>query len=220
MILGTNHPKYLEKLNRITGKFNGAYYYALEIESNIIPRVKTNRNWNTIKIDNTCLDHSIVFVHRNVDLEKTYNYLKDYEDLVLVCSNYETQKFMQRYGKAIFLPLSVDVDYVKQFKTEKTLDACYAGNMWRFKRQDISKYVPKETHCLTNIPREELLREVAKYKTCYAIGRTAIEAKILGCEIKVCDSRYLDTSFWEIIDNKEASKILQRQLDEIDFVGE
>ncbi len=88
--------------------------------------------------------------------------------------------------------------------------------MWKFKGEDLARFVPKNTHCFVNLPREELLPEIAKYKECYAIGRTAIEAKILGCEIKVCDSRYPDPNFWQVLDNKEAAKMLQNELDKID----
>lgn len=218
MIVDTNHPSYFYKHEAMqTGKHNGAFYYAEEIQNIIIPRVKTGRNWVTINADGECYDHSIVFIHSNIELEKKYDWLSNYKDLVLVCSNYDTQRFMQRYGKAIFLPLSVDVDYVKQFRVkEKTEKACYAGNMWSFKNEDLMKYVPKDTHCFINMPREELLKEMAKYKECYAVGRTALEAKVLGCELKVCDHRYPDTSFWHIYDSKEAALILQSLLDEID----
>ena len=218
MIIDTNHPKYFYKREGLTeGKYNGAYYYAKEIEDIIIPRIKTTRNWQTINVEGECYDHSIVFIHSNIDLEEHYGWLKDYKDLVLVCSNHETQKYMGKFGKAIFLPLSVDVSYVEQFKVEeKTQEACYAGNMWNFKKSDLAKYVPKDTHCFINLPREELLKQLAKYKKCYAIGRTAIEAKILNCELGVCDSRYPDTSFWHIYDSKAAALILQSLLDGID----
>ena len=39
-------------------------------------------------------------------------------------------------------------------------------------------------------------------------GRTAIQAKILGCEIGVHDTRYPDPSIWKIVDNKEAAKMV------------
>lgn len=218
MIIDSHHPKFYYKHEAMKdGKFNGGFYYAQEIEKNIIPRVKTGRNWVTLNVEGECYDHSIIFIHSNINLESSYGWLKDYENLVLVCSNHDTQKYMEKFGKSIFLPLSVDVDYVKKFRvSSKTEQSCYAGNMWKFKGKDLARFVPKDTHCFVNLPREELLPEIAKYKECYAIGRTAIEAKILGCEIKVCDSRYPDPNFWQVLDNKEAAKMLQNELDKID----
>lgn len=217
MIIGLKHPKYLYKHEAMNnGKHNGAYYYAKEIEENIIPLIKTDYNWVTIHVPGEYVDHSIIFIHSNVDFEK-YKELANHKDLILVSSNYDTAKYMERFGKSIFLPLSVDVEYVRKFSVaKKTEELCYAGNMWPFKRADLKKYVPSEAHCFINVPRDELLAELAKYKVCYAIGRTAIEAKILGCEIKVCDSRYPDPNFWQVLDNKEAALILQSLLDGID----
>ena len=66
------------------------------------------------------------------------------------------------------------------------------------------------------MPRELLLDELAKYKKAYAVGRCALEAKALGCEILPYDDRFPDPSIWKVLDNKEAAKILQEKLDEID----
>ena len=113
-------------------------------------------------------------------------------------------------------PTPVDVEYVKQFKTEKTKRACYAGNRWKFKDADLAKYVPDGVDFPpANLPREELLKFIAPYKECYAIGRCAIEAKILGCKIMKCDHRYEPDDF-PVLDNKDAAKILQEELDKID----
>ena len=50
----------------------------------------------------------------------------------------------------------------------------------------------------------------------YAVGRSAIEAKCLGCRIKPYDKRFPDPRIWKVVDNKDAAKILQRELDKID----
>ena len=63
---------------------------------------------------------------------------------------------------------------------------------------------------------EELLKEMAKYKNVYAVGRTAIEAKILGCNILPYDPRFKDPSIWKVVDTMEAVSLLQKELDEID----
>lgn len=203
--------------NLQSGYYNGAYYYSQEIVRNIIPNVKTDRPWVTINVPpHGCRDHAIVFIHSNVNIAANYRWLKRFKDLVLVCSNRETLKACRAYGKVLYLPLSVDVEYVKRFRTEKTKDACYVGNVWQFKEKYLRKYVPAGVPRLTKMPRHKLLTEMAKYSHVYAIGRCAIEAKILGCEVEVCDDRYPNPSVWEILDNKEAAKMLQEELDKID----
>ena len=57
---------------------------------------------------------------------------------------------------------------------------------------------------------------MAEYEQIYAVGRTAIEAKILGCEVLPYDVRYPDPRMWKVIDNKDAAKLLQKKLDVID----
>lgn len=203
------------------GKHNGAYYYAKEIEENIIPLVKTDRNWDCLGMRQTPhYDYSIVFLHHNLDFNQVYKWLKKYKDMVLIASSWATYAAAQDAGhKVIYLPLSVDANYVRQFKTEKTKDACYAGNRWKFKDADLAKYVPDGVDFPpANLPREELLKFIAPYKECYAVGRCAIEAKILGCKIKICDSRYPDVKYWKVLDNKNAAKILQKELDKIDGI--
>ena len=37
-------------------RYNGAYYYSLEIVKNIIPRIKTDRNWITLNIPGEALN--------------------------------------------------------------------------------------------------------------------------------------------------------------------
>lgn len=202
------------------GAHNGAYYYSQEIVKNIIPNIKTKRPWDTTGMRFLqSANHAIVFLHHNLNHDRVYNWLKKYQDLVYVCSvplTYEWAK-KQPNGHAILLPLSIDTEFVKQFKTEKTKEACYAGNKWAFKLPDLKKYVPKGVDFPPdNLPREKLLEFIAPYKECYAVGRTAIEARCLDCEIKFCDSRYPDPSVWRVVDNKDAAKILQAELDRFD----
>lgn len=222
-IIDTTDPNYIAYCKMFhpkgSGAHNGAYYYSQEIVKNIIPNVKTWRPWDTLGMKHLrSLDHAIVFIHHNLNHDKVYGWLKRYKDLVYVCSTAASVSWAtdQLNGSTVFLPLSVDTEYVKQFKTKKTKEACYAGNLWKFKKPDIAKYVPEGTDFPSkNIPREELLKFIAPYKVCYAIGRTALEAKALGCEVKNCDSRY-DGVDWPIFDNKEVAAILQEQLDLLD----
>ena len=64
--------------------------------------------------------------------------------------------------------------------------------------------------------RKNLLAKMASYRKVYAVGRTAIEARALGCEILPYDPRYPDPSIWQVIDNKEAARILAGHLKNID----
>lgn len=202
-----------------SGAKNGAYFYSKEIEKNIIPNVKTDRPWDTLGMKALrSEDRAIVFIHHNKEWDKVYSWLDKYKDLIYVCSVPQTYEWAKSIGKTVvYLPLSIDVDYVKQFETEKTKEACYAGNRWGFKKKDLAELVPSGVDFPEkNIDREELLKFIAPYRECYAVGRCALEARVLGCEIKVCDSRYPDPSIWQVLDNKDAARILQEELDKID----
>ena len=64
-----------------------------------------------------------------------------------------------------------------------------------------------------------MLEFIAPYEELYAIGRCAIEGMVLGCKIKpFLMDRYPDPNYWKILDNKDAAKILQKELDKIDGV--
>lgn len=192
-------------------KFNGAYYYSQEIVANIIPKIKTKRSWVTVNTRSQCEDGAIVFIHNNLEPE-LYDWMKPYKDLVLVCGIESTCDKIKHLGTPIYLPLSVDVAEVKQYAVKKkTKDKAFVGRKMKrtFKLPDDIDYI----ECL---PRELLLEEMAKYKKIYAVGRCAIEAKILGCEILPYDDRFPDPSIWEVLDNAEAAKLLQQKLDEID----
>lgn len=221
VITSVNNPNY-KALRRICGNrgtHNGAYYYSMEIEKNIAPLIETDRPIDTLGMRAVgSANHAIVFLHHNVNHDRVYKWLKKYDDLVLVVSSWATYAWAQQAGyKVIYLPLSIDVSYVEKFSTAKTKKACYAGNKWAFKLKDIRELVPKDVDFPpANLERDELLKFIAPYKKCYAIGRCALEAKVLGCKLGVCDSRYPKTSYWEVIDNKEAAKKLQHELDQLD----
>lgn len=104
------------------------------------------------------------------------------------------------------------MEYVKQFRTEKTKDRAFAGRIG--KRAAYS--FPHDVDFLENLDRNDLLREMAKYKQIYAVGRTAIEAKILDCQLLPYDVRFPDVNQWQIMDNSEAVFILQKKLDELE----
>ena len=222
-IIDTTDPNYEAycKMHHPNGKgrHNGAYYYSKEIVKNIIPNVETYRPWDTLgmKFMRTN-DHSIVFLHHCLSWDRVYSWLDRYNDLIYVCSTKPTYDWAKsKNKKAIFLPLSVDVEYVKQFRTKKTKRACYAGNRWAFKREDENKNIPDYVDFPpANLPREEMLKFIAPYRELYAIGRCAIEGMVLGCKIKPFYHVYSDPDYWKILDNKDAAKILQEALDNID----
>lgn len=220
MIIDHTHPLYAKKRNRLIkgDKYNGAYYYSKEIVKNIIPNVKTDRNWVTIRLPEMKdhPDHSIIFIHNNRN-PNYYEYLKEYKDCILVCGLPSTAENVKFFGKSIYLPLSVDVKAVEKYRVkEKTKDKAYAGRA--IKLYYATNTMPKDIDILCDMPQSKLLREMAKYKTIYATGRTAIQAKILGCHVESHDTRFQDASIWKVFDNRDAAKMLQEMLDEIDKV--
>lgn len=212
MIIDHTHPAYKLKWEHAgTNKWNGAFYYSQEIVKNIIPLVQTDRNWITVNLPGVGCDHSIVFIHNNKHPER-YEWLRIYKDIILVCGVPETVDKVKHIGKAIYLPLSIDVGYVAQFRTDKTKDAAFVGRP--AKRRGIE--LPDGVDIIEGLPREEMLEQMAQYKTVYAVGRCAIEAKVLKCRLKAYDPRYPKVSKWKVLDNKDAAKLLQEELDKID----
>ena len=195
-----------------TSRYNGAFYYSREIVNNIIPNVKTDRNWVTIRVGDLATDHSIIFIHNNL-YPGRYEFLKNYKDLILVCGVPETCEKVKHFGTPLYLPLSIDVGYVEQFKVfpEEQRGACFVGRWSKTNYEGV--ILPDHMDYICNKKRRQLLHEMARYKYVYAVGRTAIEAKILGCEVLPYDPRYPDPSVWKIIDNHDAAIMLQEKLD-------
>ncbi len=193
------------------GMWNGAYYYSQEICRNIIPNVETDRNWITINVQGRACDHAVVFIHNNKTPEN-YNWLSRYKDLVLVCGIPETCEKVKALGRAVYLPLSIDVKEVKKHSGKKTRERAFVGRS--VKRSGLT--LEAGIDYLENLPRDRLLDELARYKEVYAVGRCAIEAKALGCKILPYDPRFPDPSRWKVVDNFDAASMLQGILDEID----
>lgn len=211
MIIDHTHELYKSKRDILGGgKYNGAYYYSREIVERIIPNVKTDRDWVTVNIGKAS-DRCIFFIHNNLHPEN-YEYLSQYKDVVLVCGVRETMNKVAHLGKPIYLPLSINVEEVEQYKTEKTKGTAFAGRRAKMNQGD----VPSDVDILSGLERTELLTEMAKYERVYAVGRTAIEAKALGCKVLPYDKRFPSTTRWRVRDNLEAAKILQEKLDKID----
>lgn len=209
-----NLPQYKRRREVLppSARYNGAFYYSQEIVKNIIPNVDTDRAWVTVNVPRYAANHSIVFVHNNLD-PSLYDWLKIYDDIVYVCGIPETAERMKYLGRTIYLPLSIDTEYVKQFKVkDKTKDVAFAGRPAKKKRGKL----PEGIDLLESMPREALLKKMAEYKQIYAVGRVALEALALGCEVLPYDERFPDVDRWKLLDNLEAAKILQVELDKID----
>ena len=221
MIIDYTNPNYLDRYNRLgKNKYNGAYYYSLEIVKNIIPNVKTTRNWITINAyDNDGRDHSIVFMHNTFHPE-VYNWMMNYKDMVIVTSLPHLIKELGYLGEVIYLPLSIDVSYVEKFKKKrKTKGTAFVGRLSKLKHYEkLNIHFDNDVDLIGDMPREELLKQMTKYKRVYATGRVALEAKVLGCEILPYHPLFPDPVLWQVLDNKAAAKILQKKLNEIDGV--
>lgn len=220
LIINHDHPLYRKKwaMQSPANRKNGAFYYSKEICKNIIPNVNTDRHWLTVKVEDLCVDRAIVFIHNNLNSADRYDYLKRYKDLVLVCGVPETMEKVAHLGTPIYLPLSIDVEYVKQFKLpkEERKGSVYVGRP--IKRKYTGVTIPDGVDIIEGVKRQDMLPMMARYEYVYAVGRTAIEAKALGCKLKAYDPRFPKVSFWKVIDNLDAAKMLQTELDRIDGV--
>ena len=118
---------------------------------------------------------------------------------------------VKHLGKTVYLPLSVDVEDVKRYRREKDRYIAFVGR--RAKR---GGRLFDGADLIENMPRPELLTQMARYQKVYAVGRTAIEAKVLDCEVLPYDDRFPDPSRWKIYDTLDVVPLLQRELDIID----
>ena len=195
---------------------NGAYYYSKELLENIVPKIKTDRNWILINAEGKCYDNSIVIIHNNKNPER-YQWLSKYKNLILVCSQPHTLKTlieMHPHFHTILIPLSIDINYVKKFKVKrKTKEIGYFG-----RKEKCPSYILEDDSIdkIYGMDRDELLHTLAKYKKVYAIGRCALEAKCLGCEVLHHEGEYENTDFI-LYDNKDIIPEFQRLIDEIDM---
>ena len=214
-IIDHNDTEYREIWARLgQGRYNGAFYYSKEIVKNIIPNVETWRPWVTVKTGRA-FDHAIVFIHNNLD-PRRYDYLANYDDLVLICGVPETCKKVAHLGKAIYLPLSIDMEYIKQFRRPRAehKGVAYVGRRAKLNIDGVS--LPPNVPCIWNTKRQEMLKILGGLAEVYAVGRTAVEATALGVKVLPFDNRYPDPSIWQPVDNKEAAIMLQTELNILD----
>ena len=210
MIIDHNHPAYRQKWSGVgKNRFNGAFFYSKEIVKYFIPNIRTTRNWITVNVEGVGCDHSIIFIHNNLHPEN-YNWLSKYDDLILVCGVPETVEKVKHLGRAVYLPLSVDIKDVEKYKRRKTREVAYVG-----RKSKVNGYrFPHGTDYITGLPRTKLLAQMAEYQKVFAVGRTAIEARILDCEVLPFDPRYPDPDIWKVIDSREAVEMLKELLND------
>lgn len=206
------HPVYVSARSNLRecDRWNGAYYYSKEIVRGIVPNVETDRPWVTVNVFGKCRDRSIVFIHNHWH-PKIYEWLRAYDDLVLVCSRRSTMRLYGYIGRTVFLPLSIDVAEVRSHMRPKDRHTCAVGRMERIGAHGF----PQGTDIITGMPREMLLDELARYRYAYATDRCCIEAKALGCTVLPFDPE-VDVDGLEVVDTLEAAEMLQGVLDAID----
>jgi hypothetical protein len=224
IIVGTDSPRYKEWQNaQKAGTHNGAYYYAKEIEDLILPPIKDLPVYiNTVGAlsykKTEIPQKSIIVCHDNVKTVETYRKLFGHE-ILWICSKESVAETLRTHGEnAEYIPLSVDADYVKKFKTKKTKNTAYIGNRWGFKAKYLSE-LPKNVDIISGLDRVNLLKKMAKYKNVIAEGRCLIEAKILGAKCSRPTYEGIDVIDREIVDTKDVieqwHKIIQSHTDKL-----
>ena len=206
------HPAYLRKWrNAGANRYNGAFYYSKEIVELMVPNLRTDRPFVTVNVPGHCVDHAVVFIHNN-KTPRRYEWLADYNDLILICGVPDTVRKVRHLGRAAYLPLSIDVRECERHRREKDLDVAYVG---RKSKRGGFKF-PADVDMLYGMERSRLLDQMARYRAVYAVGRCAIEARVLGCEVLPYDERYPNPELWQVRDTLEAVPILQDIIDKAD----
>jgi hypothetical protein len=134
-IVGTNSAKYRSWQARIgAGRNNGAYWYAREIEDIILPELSNLNLWiNTVGSNflspRDIPKGAVIVCHDNIKTVRTYRRLFKL-GVLWICSKQSVADTLIKNGeKAVYIPLSVDTEYVKQFKRKRrTKDTAYVGN--------------------------------------------------------------------------------------------
>ena len=188
---------------------NGAHIYSELICKYFVPNIVTGMNWNTINVHKS-MDNSIVFIHSNLNTVKRYGFLKDYKNQLLICSQQSTCRAVENLGTPVYLPLSIDVDYVQQFITTKDRYCCYAG---RRAKADTETMKKNGIDILADLPHDELLKRMARYHYVYAVGLTALEAKCLNCNVLPYDQRFPNPAVWKVRNIKDMIPVLQNIID-------
>lgn len=207
-ILGVNTERFLKwHTNQGITRNNGAYWYAKEIEDIILPKINKKifivtagaKLYNSLEIP----EGAVVVCHDNRTTKKSYGFLFN-KNILWLCSKISTVKTLQESGeKAVYIPLSINTEYVKTFKTKKTKDIAFVGNSWGFKKSYLNS-LPKDIVQLSNLERDDLLKEMSQYKKVIAEGRCLMEAQALGCKCEVPKYKNLESVFVDVLDSNDA----------------
>lgn len=218
MTIGTDHPTYrFSRLRKHHGLYNGAYFYAKEIEDIILPKINHSRvtivtAGSVIFSSHQIPDRAIIVCHHNINPVGTYGRYLNRGMLWITSKKSTMKKLKDANEKAVYIPLSIDTKYVKKFRQKKTKDIAFVGNKWGFKRHYLNN-LPDNIDQLYNLPREELLTEMAKYKTIIAEGRCNIEAQVLGCKVKLPSyGSGIDVVKREVVDSREVIDLWKKAI--------
>lgn len=216
VVLGTKTPSFIKWHNKqgVT-RNNGSYWYAREIEEIILPQIDKKLFIVTaaasIYGSHEIPDNAIVVCHDNRTTVNSYGFLFK-KNILWICSKQSTVKTMLKEGeRAIYIPLSIDTEYVKQFNRRKTKEIAFVGNSWAFKKSYLST-LPKSIAQISNLEREDLLKEMAKYKRVIAEGRCLMEAQALGCKCEVPKYENLESVYVDLLDSRDAIPLWQEAL--------
>lgn len=208
IILGVNSEKFIKWYSKqgVT-RNNGSYWYSKEIENIILPHINKKlfivtsgaKLYNRLEIPNG----AIVVCHDNRNTKTSYASLFG-KNILWICSKYSTLKIMESLNeRCVYIPLSIDTNYVKKFKSKKTEKIAFVGNSWNFKKNYLNS-LPKDIKKISNLERDELLAEMAKYKNIIAEGRCLMEAQVLGCKSEVPKYEDLESVYVEALDSLKA----------------
>lgn len=190
-ILGTESSKYKKWYDQQgVRKNNGSYYYSKEVEQIILPHLSDLPVvivtagavlYNTRDIPRG----SVIICHDNRTTKDSYGKFFG-KNMLWVCSKQSTVDTLSSYGeRAVYVPLSIDTQYVAQFKRQRRKNAtAFVGNAWAFKDKYIAS-LPDDVVILNDMERGQLLKEMAKYKHVIAEGRCLMEAQVLGASCTV-----------------------------------
>lgn len=197
IILGTQSQRFKEWHSRQTeGRNNGSYWYSSEIEEIILPKISADVFVVTagavLYQRHEVPDGAVMVCHDNRTTNNSYGKFFG-KNILWVCSKHSTVKTLEEYGeKAVYIPLSIDTTYVAQYQKKRhTKDIAFVGNSWGFKKRYLDS-LPKDIAQISDLEREDLLKEMSKYKRVICEGRVYLEATVLGCQPEI--PKYEDTT--------------------------
>lgn len=219
MILGTQSQKYIDWRSKqdSSGRNNGAYWYAKEIEDIILPEMSDlNVVISTVMAGMIPRweypPRPIIVCHDNHSTLKSYSKLLKLGALFICSKQSVVDRLVAAGEKAVYIPLSIDTDYVAKYKRKKTKDIAYVGNPWGFKKEYLSN-LPSNIVQLNNMSRADLLSEMSKYKRIIAEGRCYMEAKVLGAKVELPEDDSRRITPVDVIDSRAAIPLWREVLE-------